>query len=220
MPANKQQPKKTQAQVEVKEQEVQVQAQVQSEVVAEPKKTGGAKKASEPKKAGASKKVAAKKAAPKKASAKAASAKTGGAKKAAPKTATKKASVKKEFTAATVPSEEVVEEGGKNRFFKVIYDDLKAHGRFSGTKPKQAANKAFTSIVKAKGGQLGGGRIKFSIQECTRGSKQKRYNYIGSRVALENPVEILIGKDGDSKKIVYRFNNRIMKDKDIVGVQA
>lgn len=203
---------KPQAKAQVKvEEPVQVQpVQEKAEVVVEAKKAGGAKKA-------APKKTAPKKSVAKKASVK----KTGGAQTAVPKAAgVKKVSVKKDFTAATVPVENGVEEGGKNRFFKVIYDELKAHGRFSGTKPKQAANKAFTSIVKAKGGQLGGGRVKFSIIECTRGSKQKIYNYVGSRVALENPVEILIGKDGDSKKIVYRFNNRIMKDKDIVQVVA
>jgi hypothetical protein len=101
------------------------------------------------------------------------------------------------------------------RYFKVVIEEGDAHGRFSGSKPKQAANKALTSILKGKEkkGKTVEGEIKFSIVECTRGSKHKTYNYVGERVQLKNPMEVTIGKGTDAKVITYRFNNRVMKDK-------
>jgi hypothetical protein len=111
-------------------------------------------------------------------------------------------------------------ENSKRRYFKVVVNGEEAHGRFSGTKPKQAANKALTSILKSKekvGGDSGQtathGQIKFSIIECTRGSKHKQYNYVGERVKLENPMLVEIGEGDDLKVIEYKFNNRVMKDK-------
>ncbi len=142
------------------------------------------------------------------------------------------------------------EENSKTRFFKVIVDGGEAHGRFSGTKPKQAANKALTSIFKTKK-QSGGsitGKIRFSIVECTRNSKHKQYNYVGERLHLDNQVDVPIccqkceycesvpkkvkgdtavypknyfkkdhEKCENSKTIPYKFNNRVMKDKEVVA---
>lgn len=108
----------------------------------------------------------------------------------------------------------------KTRFFKVIVDGGEAHGRFSGTKPKQAANKALTSILKSKkqsGGSVSG-KIKFSIVECTRNSKHKTYNYVGERLVLDNPIDVKIYKGTDKEKVIpYKFNNRVMKDKEVVA---
>lgn len=99
------------------------------------------------------------------------------------------------------------------RYFKVIIDGCDPNGRFSGTKPKQAANKALTSILKKKNLS---GQIHFSIIECTRGSKHKQYNYIGERIKLEKPMIVKI-KDGINEKIIeYRFNNKVMKNKNYV----
>jgi len=105
-----------------------------------------------------------------------------------------------------------------NRFFKVIAGGTTARGRFCGTKPKQAANKALTSIIRSmtKDGKDTTGEIKFSIKECTRGSKAKEYRYIGRRQELLKPMEVEIGKKGDvanKKTISYKYNNKVMKDK-------
>lgn len=97
------------------------------------------------------------------------------------------------------------------RYFKVVVDGSEAHGRFSGTKPKQAASKALSSILKERDNKEG--KIKFSIIECTRGSKHKQYNYIGERIELDNPMEVVIGKGTEKEKsITYKYNNRVMKD--------
>jgi hypothetical protein len=161
---------------------------------------------------------------------------TGGSKKAVKKAATKK--VKKVAQKATVADDasvatvgttmtnasttsvmSIMEDGershGNTRFFKVKTDGRAPYGRFSGTKPKQAANKALTSILKTreKDGLGVDGQICFSIVECTRGSKHKPYHYIGERVELPNPMKVPIGKGDNAKEIVYRFNNHVMKDK-------
>ncbi len=106
--------------------------------------------------------------------------------------------------------------GGTNtRYFKVVIEGEDPHGRFSGTKPKQAANKALTSLLKTKekDGKKTDGKIKFSIVECTRGSRHKTYNYVGERVELDNPMEVIIGSGANEKRIKYKFNNKVMKDK-------
>ena len=145
--------------------------------------------------------------------------------------------VKKSVKKAVKKVEKNTEPKTGPRYFKVVLEgnlDENAHGRFSGTKPKQAANKALTSIIKSKEKSGDGidGKIKFSIIECTRGSKHKTYNYVGERVELDNPMEVIIGakKRGFQseqlldksdveldklglKRIKYNYNNRVMKDK-------
>jgi hypothetical protein len=168
------------------------------------------------------KKVAgAKKAVAKKPVAKKAGAKKAGAKKVTQKgksTVTKKATTVKKEAAKKEVKVEGDEEGSKTRYFKVIVDGEEAHGRFSGSKPKQAANKALTSILKVR--KAGGGntteQVKFSIIECTRNSKHKTYNYIGERVQLDNPIKVTIGSGDAAKVIEYKFGNRVMKDKTVV----
>ena len=128
------------------------------------------------------------------------------------KTVTKRGGAKKE--------KEVVapKENSRTRYFKLLVDGEEAHGRFCGAKPKQAANKAFTSLTKTIG-QAGGaiGPHKFSIIECTRGSKHKTYNYIGERVKLNKPMKVKIGNGPNAKEIEYNYNNRIMKDKTVTA---
>ena len=114
--------------------------------------------------------------------------------------------------------EGVIEKTGL-RYFKLDYNG-NITGRYSGKKPKQAANKAYSSVVKKEGLQKGGAKIQFSIKECTRGSKQKRYTYDAERVELENPVKVIInGADGKEKPIVYNFNNKLSKAKQIIEQQ-
>jgi hypothetical protein len=85
--------------------------------------------------------------------------------------------------------------GGKLRYFKLYYNN-ENKGRYCGKKPKQAANKAFSSIIKElnNNGQNEGINvdINFSIKECTRHSKHKEYKYTGKRLALVEPVPVYI----------------------------
>jgi len=99
------------------------------------------------------------------------------------------------------------------RYFKVIINDNMPCGRFTGSKPKQAANKALTYIIKELG--LNNNQsIEFSIQECTRGSSHKIYKYIGRRTKLEDPIQITIGNEETGKKIIeYHYQNKITKNK-------
>jgi hypothetical protein len=104
----------------------------------------------------------------------------------------------------------------KLRYFKLIYND-QVQGRYCGRKPKQAANKAFSSIIKdyKKSGQQNGGvnvDINFTIKECTRNSKHKEYKYIGKREILVTPVKVEIAnEDGSIKQIEYKFQNKLQK---------
>lgn len=104
----------------------------------------------------------------------------------------------------------------KNRFFKLIDENDDSTGRFSGNKPKQAANKALTAIIKKMNTTNSdidsiGMSITFKIKECTRGSKHKEYTYTGFRQKLEEPMRVTIGS-GDEKKIIeYKFSNKVKK---------
>lgn len=123
---------------------------------------------------------------------------------------------KKKAPKKTVPKKTSTEtKTSSPRYFKVVYENGQPKGRFSGTKPKQAANKALTSILKTResDGKSTTVKIKFSIIECTRGSKHKEYNYVGERVKLDKPMEVTIGKGANAKTIKYRYNNKVFKDK-------
>jgi len=131
--------------------------------------------------------------------------KKGGAKKAGKKTAKKEVKEEQPESVRTVG----------HRFFRCVYkttDDQIVHvGRYSGNKPKQAACKALTGIVKNNGLETGE-KVTFLIQECTRGSKKKKYSYVGCQVDLPEPVRITITKkDGSSSQIEYTKNNDVKK---------
>ena len=98
----------------------------------------------------------------------------------------------------------------KKRFFQIVDADGNTEGRFAGHKPKQAANKAFTSLLKKQtgGGKGPSGKIEFSIVECTRNSRHKTYNYVGERVELNNPMVVKI----EGKEIEYKYNNVLKKN--------
>ena len=112
--------------------------------------------------------------------------------------------------------EQDLQMGNRLRYFKLIYNN-EIQGRYSGKKPKQAANKAFSSIIKDMkkiGNQTGGVNvdINFSIRECTRNSRHKEYKYVGIRETLNNPVKVSINnEDGSVKEITYNFHNKIQK---------
>lgn len=89
----------------------------------------------------------------------------------------------------------------RTRYFKLIFNG-EPKGRFAGNKPKQAANKALTSIIKDKsknGEKVIDVDIKFSLKECTRWNKKKCkkgtngkvdkiYNYVGKREPLSEQI--------------------------------
>ncbi|AYV78166.1 MAG: hypothetical protein Edafosvirus6_15 [Edafosvirus sp.] len=102
----------------------------------------------------------------------------------------------------------------KLRYFRLL-SDTGTEGRFCGLKPKQAANKAFTSLIKSNK-YKNGEDVKFKIQECTRGSKKRQFTYSGKRTKLDNPIHIQIGSavNGNAKIITYNYSNEIQKIKD------
>ncbi len=192
-------------------------------VQAAPAKKGGAKKAeavapvqqAQPAQTGKGKKAKQEAAPAPVQAAEPVQAKKGGAKKAA--------EPKKEEApvaqAAGADDEEGEDEvaGSKLRYFKLIYNG-EPQGRYCGKKPKQAANKAFSSIIKElkKTGEQNGGvnvDINFSIRECTRNKRNKKeYKYIGKRQTLTNPVKVEIANaDGSVKQIEYKFHNKLQK---------
>ena len=136
--------------------------------------------------------------------------------------ATKKATtepvVKATKKVQKVKAEETQEEkqmDDKLRYFKLYYND-NICGRYSGKKPKQAANKAFSSIIKdmKKTDNKEGVNIDitFTIKECTRNSFHKEYKYVGKRLLLKSPVKVTIENgDGTSKDIVYKYHNELKK---------
>ena len=154
------------------------------------------------------------------------------------KTETKKASKKstKEVTPEPEPtpetkkvskkskSEPEVEQEGEqegeqpksgHRFFRCVFKNTDGEivhaGRYSGKKPKQAARKALTGIVKKNELEVGE-RVVFLIQECTRGSKKKKYSYVGAQVNLPEPITVTIRKkDGQKSEIVYTKDNEVKK---------
>ena len=152
--------------------------------------TGGAKKA-------APKKAVAKKAAPKKAVAKQA----GGAKKAvAKKAAPKKAAATKTEGEST---------GKVTRSFKVQLPGSEEYsGRFTGSTPYQAANKALSKYFRVTDKPKS--VVTFSIRESTRGSKHNVYTYEGHRVKLETPVTYTIG---EGNTITKHHKNQLKKVK-------
>jgi len=121
------------------------------------------------------------------------------------------------------PDDEEEQVGGKLRYFKLFYNGQNK-GRYCGKKPKQAANKAFSSIIKELNGngQNGGANnqdINFSIKECTRSSKHKEYKYIGKREVLPEPVPVYIPHNGtvnaDSIKSESSVKNIPIRQKEV-----
>lgn len=96
----------------------------------------------------------------------------------------------------------------ESRNFNLIIGGEK-RGRFTGKAPKQAANKAFTSLVKeaARANKKLQGQVTFQIQECTKGSKCESYDYVGKRVELDEPTTITIG----DREVTYNYKNEISR---------
>ena len=92
----------------------------------------------------------------------------------------------------------------KKRYFRCLYEEngvVLCVGRYSGRKPKQAANKALTALVKSNK-SLEGKEIIYGVVEQTRNSKRKKYYYSGCRKLLTDPVPVEIKKaDKNGKEI-------------------
>jgi hypothetical protein len=104
----------------------------------------------------------------------------------------------------------------QKRHFQYITGDGKAIGRYSGVKPKQAANKVYSALWRERKtkGKPTTGEIRFAIRECTRGSRRKTYYYVGVREKLKKPTEVKIQSGGgDEKTVLYKYSNKVMKDK-------
>ncbi|AYV76047.1 MAG: hypothetical protein Terrestrivirus4_95 [Terrestrivirus sp.] len=118
----------------------------------------------------------------------------------------------------------------KKRYFACVYEN-EQFGRVWGVKPKQAANKGFTSILKHmnKSGinYTDGEEINFAIAETTRGSKQGEYLYLGKRVLLEIPIQVTKKiKDKVTKEVIatkqvpYKYKNIVHKVPKVGRVNA
>lgn len=98
----------------------------------------------------------------------------------------------------------------KTRYFRCMYND-EVFGRYSGKTPKQAANKALTSIIKSNGGNTNcvDKKFNFILKECTRGYKSKDKNYEGSRKKLDKPIIVNISNGETKKHIEYQYLNKV-----------
>jgi hypothetical protein len=89
-------------------------------------------------------------------------------------------------------------------------EEQQLYGKFKGTTPKAAANKAFSSLIKfididkSNEDNFLGKFIVFVIKNI---ETNEEYKYIGNRIKLENTVTIV--KDG--KEIKYNYKNVIGK---------
>jgi hypothetical protein len=131
----------------------------------------------------------------------------------APVAPVEEAKPKKGKKAKTVEPEPEVEEeveqtagGHKKRYFRCVYKNKEAEivevGRYSGIKPKQAASKALSAIIKKTKLKIGE-PVKYLIQECTRGSKKKKYSYVGQQAQLDSKLIFKISpKTDDDGKVV------------------
>lgn len=92
-----------------------------------------------------------------------------------------------------------------SRYFKVKYGNDKMSGRFIGKKPKQAANKAFSSIIKTMAIEPNT-ECDFSVVEI---GINREYLYTGVKQKLDDPVKINI--PGSDKEIVCTYSNKVWK---------
>ena len=84
--------------------------------------------------------------------------------------------------------------------------DNQLYGKFNGSSPKRAANKAFSHLMKFMNNDedfFG----KFIVFVIRNNLTNEEYKYIGNRIKLEHPVTVI--KDG--KTITYKYKNVIGK---------
>jgi hypothetical protein len=123
---------------------------------------------------------------------------------------TKKAPAKTAAKAAATPAQEGgVTKTKVTRSFKVQLPGSEEYsGRFTGSTPYQAANKALSKYFRVT--EKPKPVVTFSIRESTRGSKHNVYTYEGHRVKLETPVTYTIG---EGNTITKHHKNQLKKVK-------
>lgn len=129
----------------------------------------------------------------------------GGSKKVAAKAAPAKAT--KAAPAKATPAVETAKKS--TRSFKVQLPGEEVYtGRYTGSTPYQAANKALSKYFRTC--EAPKSVITFSIRESTRGSKHNVYTYEGHRIKLDEPVSYTIG---DGNTITKHHKNQLKKVK-------
>lgn len=84
----------------------------------------------------------------------------------------------------------------------------KNYGEFLGKSPKRAAEKAFTKLARLS--KTNNSQKQFIVFSILNKNTNKEYKYIGTRIKLVNPIEVIRG----GKKIIYRYMNTIGKYRD------
>ncbi|QKF94843.1 hypothetical protein QKU48_gp1385 [Fadolivirus algeromassiliense] len=92
-------------------------------------------------------------------------------------------------------------------------------GHFHGRVPLQAAKKVFTKLYETKCRESNGTKemflgqeCSFSIRECTRGSKKRKFDYVGIMKKLDEPIRVRIGH-GLYREVKYQYQSSVHKDK-------
>ena len=121
------------------------------------------------------------------------------AEKATKKTTTKKATTKKMTNKVSEPTEQKKTVVAKTRHFSVIYGGKKLSTMPSGKRPKQAANKALTSIFsqfdEAQKKKMIGKDIKFTLYENGKRKKNAKGELVPRRIFF------YVGKREETKKM-------------------
>lgn len=98
------------------------------------------------------------------------------------------------------------------RCFKIKLENNELVGRYIGDSPYQAANKALSEIIrlKEKNKETITYPLFFSLIEVTKGSKNKIYNYQGTREELTEPIKYKLNND---QLIIKKYKNKLRKVK-------
>jgi len=91
-----------------------------------------------------------------------------------------------------------------SRSFRFGIDGSELVGRYMADTPMEAARKAFSIFCR---GQYKGlaCRRRFLMQEMTRGSDKKVFEYVGSRKLLDHPYQVM----RDGKLVTIRYKTKI-----------
>lgn len=107
-------------------------------------------------------------------------------------------------------------DGKPTRYYKLITIEngvAVCRGRYSGQKPRQAANKACTKLYREHPKDNFPAQIIFGMHECTRSAKKKKkFFYIGTRELLPKPEEVPIHqKDENGEYVLDASGNKVPK---------
>jgi hypothetical protein len=118
----------------------------------------------------------------------------------------------KNSTTTTTTTNMKVENKKKDVYTVVDFPkENETFGRFTGSSPKRAANKAFTRLAKIS--KLNNTNRQFIVFTILNLTNDKEYKYIGTRVKLVKPRTVNRG----GKKIVYKYINTVGKYKEVLN---